>query len=156
MTGAVILLAWLLVQQPTAGEQLLEAGQLDRAREAFERALKLDPGQFAALSGLGFIHYSQGRFAEARGYLERAVLARPSSFQARFLLGATLVQLNDSRAAIRELRAANRLNPAHADARKLLGVKELQTVVVRGRAKRDEAGNVIVLADGLHVRSERP
>ncbi len=39
------------------------------------------------------------------------------------------------------------------DARKLLGLKELQTVVVRGRAKRDEAGNVTVLADGIFVRN---
>jgi hypothetical protein len=39
------------------------------------------------------------------------------------------------------------------DARKLLGLKELQTVVVRGRAKRDEAGNVTVLADGVFVRN---
>ncbi len=37
------------------------------------------------------------------------------------------------------------------DARQLLGVKELQTVVVRGRAKRD-GDNLTVLADGVHVR----
>jgi len=118
-----ILLASLLVQQPASGEQLLEAGQLDRAREAFARALKLDPGQFSALSGMGFIHYSQGRFTEARTYLEKAVRSRPNSFQARFLLGAALVQLNDPKGAIRELRAANKLNPAHADARKLLAAE---------------------------------
>lgn len=39
------------------------------------------------------------------------------------------------------------------DARQLLGVKELQTVVVHGRAKRDEAGNLTVLADGVFVRN---
>jgi hypothetical protein len=39
------------------------------------------------------------------------------------------------------------------DAKTLLGVKELQTVVVRGRAKRDEAGNLTVLADGVFVRN---
>jgi hypothetical protein len=39
-----------------------------------------------------------------------------------------------------------------ADARQLLGVKELQTVVVRGQAKRDENGNLTVLATGLYVR----
>lgn len=39
------------------------------------------------------------------------------------------------------------------DARQLLGLKELQTVVVRGRAKRDEAGNLTVLADGIFVRN---
>jgi hypothetical protein len=38
------------------------------------------------------------------------------------------------------------------DARKLLGLKEGQTVVVRGRAKRDAKGNLTVLADGLFVR----
>lgn len=38
------------------------------------------------------------------------------------------------------------------DARELLGVKELQTVVVRGKAVRDEAGNLTVLASGVYVR----
>jgi hypothetical protein len=40
------------------------------------------------------------------------------------------------------------------DARQYLGVKELQTVVVTGRAKRDEAGNLTVLASGIHVRPD--
>jgi hypothetical protein len=38
------------------------------------------------------------------------------------------------------------------DARELLGLSELQTVVVRGKAKRDETGNLTVLADGIYVR----
>lgn len=42
--------------------------------------------------------------------------------------------------------------PVAADARALLGVKELQTVVVRGTAKRDSAGNLTVLATGVFVR----
>ena len=39
-----------------------------------------------------------------------------------------------------------------ADARDLLQVKELQTVVVRGTARRDDAGNLAVLAGGVYVR----
>lgn len=38
------------------------------------------------------------------------------------------------------------------DARELLGVKELQTIVVHGKAKRDEANNLTVLAESLFVR----
>ena len=38
------------------------------------------------------------------------------------------------------------------DARKLLGVDALATVVVRGTAKRDEAGNLTVLADGVYLK----
>ncbi len=37
------------------------------------------------------------------------------------------------------------------DARQLLGVKELSTVVVVGKASRDESGNLTVLADKVHV-----
>ena len=39
-----------------------------------------------------------------------------------------------------------------ADAKNLLNVKELVTVVVRGKAKRDEKGNLTVLANGVFVR----
>lgn len=38
------------------------------------------------------------------------------------------------------------------DARELLGVKELQTLVVKGKAKRDDAGNLVILAEGIFVR----
>jgi hypothetical protein len=39
-----------------------------------------------------------------------------------------------------------------SDARNLLGVKELQTVVVQGIAKKDEAGNLTLMADSVFVR----
>jgi hypothetical protein len=41
------------------------------------------------------------------------------------------------------------------DPRELLGVKELQTVVVRGKAKRDKSGNVSVLATNIHIRDDK-
>jgi len=40
------------------------------------------------------------------------------------------------------------------DARGLLNVKELSTVVVKGKAKRDESGNLTVLARGVFVRTK--
>jgi len=38
------------------------------------------------------------------------------------------------------------------DARKIFDLKELQTVIVKGKAKRDDAGNLTVLADGMFIR----
>ena len=38
------------------------------------------------------------------------------------------------------------------DARELLGVENFQTVVVRGVAARDKAGNLSVIADGIYIR----
>jgi len=39
-----------------------------------------------------------------------------------------------------------------ADARRLFGVKELQTVIVRGTASKDKQGNLVVLASGLYIK----
>ena len=36
-----------------------------------------------------------------------------------------------------------------ADARNLFGLKELQTVVVKGIARRDDVGNLTIIADGI-------
>lgn len=41
-----------------------------------------------------------------------------------------------------------------ADAKQLLDVRELSTVVVQGKAKRDDAGNLIVLATGVFVKKK--
>jgi len=41
-----------------------------------------------------------------------------------------------------------------ANAKELLGVKELSTIVVKGEAKRDESGNLTILASGVFVKQE--
>jgi hypothetical protein len=41
-----------------------------------------------------------------------------------------------------------------ADARELLGVKELDTVVVQGKAKRDKSGNVSIVASKIYVKND--
>ncbi len=71
----------------------------------------------------GYQYFARGEFGEARKHLERAVAAQPKSFEARFLLGAALVELGDPAAAIVQLRQAHLLNPEHADARKLLAAQ---------------------------------
>jgi hypothetical protein len=42
--------------------------------------------------------------------------------------------------------------PVAADARQLFEVSEQDTVVVRGRAQRDDGGNLTIIADGIYVR----
>ncbi len=38
------------------------------------------------------------------------------------------------------------------DARQLLGLKELQTVMIRGKAQQDDSGNLTVLATSVYVK----
>lgn len=58
--------------------------------------------------------------------------------------------LKDSTALVKVVDDSG--NTVKSDARALLAVKELDTVVVRGKAQRDEAGNLTILANGVHVR----
>ena len=59
-------------------------------------------------------------------------------------------QLKSSTALVKLVDADGQV--VKSDARGLLHLKELQTVVVRGQAQRDDAGNLTVLATGVHVR----
>lgn len=45
-------------------------------------------------------------------------------------------------------------SPVKADTKQLLDVKELSTVVIKGKAQRDNAGNLTVLADGVYVKKK--
>jgi len=47
----------------------------------------------------------------------------------------------------------SRGKPVATDARELLGIQGLSTVVVRGDAERDEQGNLTVLAEKVYVKS---
>jgi hypothetical protein len=46
-------------------------------------------------------------------------------------------------------------NTIKQDPRELLNLKELQTVVVKGKARRDQEGNVTILASRLHLRPDQ-
>jgi tetratricopeptide (TPR) repeat protein len=77
---------------PTAelldAEVALRLGELDEAREVFERRLLEDPDDPAALAGLGTLALRDSRLAEAVDFLERALAIR----QHRFLDDVTAVE----------------------------------------------------------------
>lgn len=58
-------------------------------------------------------------------------------------------QVKDNIASVRVVDAAGK--PVSQGAKDLLGVKELDTVIVRGKAQRDDAGNLVVLADKVYI-----
>ena len=59
-------------------------------------------------------------------------------------------ELADATTMVKVVDAHSRVLPV--DARKLLGLKGLEMVVVKGRAQRDQSGNLSVLASGIYVR----
>jgi hypothetical protein len=61
-------------------------------------------------------------------------------------------KLPKSKALIKVVDADGKI--VRVDSKKLLGVKELSTVAVRGKARRDKAGNLTILATGVFVQSK--
>ena len=92
-------------------QKLAEQNQFGEAERLWKTALAADAKFFPALFNLGYFYYSQGRYAEAVTFLERAAERNLQDFNSRYLLGASLSKLNRTDAALRAWRAAQILKP---------------------------------------------
>ncbi|MBI3092368.1 MAG: tetratricopeptide repeat protein [Candidatus Tectomicrobia bacterium] len=107
-----------------AAEALRAAGEAERAgapaaaREAYETALRHDPGYAEAHMGLGCCRLRTGGLESAIEALTAAEQAAPGSTlaaEALFLRGVALVHLERRREGRESLEAAHRLLPVQAD-----------------------------------------
>ena len=89
---------------------------LEKAAEAYCRALELAPGWVEAHINLGTTLYQLGHMEESKHTFAAAVALEPNNALSRFNLGCVLDQLGDSHGAIEHLRRAVELAPHLADA----------------------------------------
>ncbi len=94
----------------------LEAAATAEAREAYERALVLDPDHADAHVNLGRLLHEEGYPVEAEAHYRRALEARPEDPTAAFNLGVALEDLRRPAEAIALYERAAELDPFHADA----------------------------------------
>jgi len=130
--AAIETLEALLAAKPDHGQALVVLGEArlvardpERAREAFDRALRLRGGDLAALVGLGLALVMLGRPEAALQPLGRAVNEaggdRAILAAAYRALGMAWRRLGDLDKAVRELRKAVTEDSADKDARAALG-----------------------------------
>ncbi|BDG71927.1 cellulose biosynthesis protein BcsC [Roseomonas fluvialis] len=116
------------------GFDRLQANRLPDAARAFEAAIAANPNDADALGGLGVVRLREGRAAEARDLLQRAVAADPSraanwrqalegaTYSLELAEGRTLLRRGDVEAADTVLRRAVARDAAdRTDAEALLG-----------------------------------
>ncbi len=94
----------------------LEAAAPEEAREAYRRALDLDPAHADALVNLGRLVHEGGEAAAAEGLYRRALGVRPEDATAAFNLGVALEDLGRRREALEAYERAVALDPQNADA----------------------------------------
>ena len=89
-----------------------EAEAYPRAKAAAQRAIELDPSLAQAHSAMGYISfYADWDFDRGLHHFDEAARLDPRSAQARYQYGMALFHAGDSATALRELEAAQRLDP---------------------------------------------
>ena len=89
---------------------------LEKAAEAYRRALELAPDWVEAHINLGTTLYQLQRMEESKSVFEAAAALAPNNALVHFNLGCTLDQLGDTSGAIEHLQRAVLLAPHLADA----------------------------------------
>lgn len=85
------------------GHRCRAAGDLDGARQAFQLAAQLEPGDDAIWAELGRVIADQGNPEVALAYLDRAVKLNPRNHHALCVYGAVLSVVGRNRQAIKAL-----------------------------------------------------
>ncbi len=109
--------------QATAYELYLEGCRLDedeatyeRAEEAYERAIALDPSLSNALTNLGNLCYRRGLVERAEGYYRRALVVDADQPEAHYNLGFLQLERGEPARAAECFERAIERDPSFADA----------------------------------------
>lgn len=98
------------------GTALADAGDLAAARDAFGRALALDPANPRALENLGIVALRERKAGEAREAFRKALEVNPRLPGSLNGLGAAEMELGNPEAALAAWRAALSVNPGDLQA----------------------------------------
>jgi tetratricopeptide (TPR) repeat protein len=97
---------WLLL-----GEVEVRRGRLPGARDAFRRAAESDPGNDRALAALGLLAARMEDLTSAREYLDKALQANGTLFEARVVRGQIALAHGQPAAAIAHFQRALQVRP---------------------------------------------
>jgi Tfp pilus assembly protein PilF len=110
-----------LSQWLEAGRQYQQAGDFQRAEQAFRQALEADPAQAEAWHRLGQVCQRLGKAADALASYREALRLEPDRAATHNSLGILMVQRRDLAAAVASFRRAVEIRPDFAKAHNNLG-----------------------------------
>jgi tetratricopeptide (TPR) repeat protein len=129
-------------------------GKHDLAREAFERAIRLDPKHERAWLGLASAWIALGKPPEAEDTYRRLLREVPDSVEGRFLLAERMLERDADGDAEPQLRKVLELDPDHIDARLYLARSmrkrgRVDEAVLETRQAFDRTGGDLTVAEEL-------
>ena len=76
-------------------------GQVARAEQNLQQALRFDPANAAALGALAQLRFDQGQYLDARAFMQRRLVAAPANRDALLLAARIEDRMGDAAAAAR-------------------------------------------------------
>ncbi|GAB6179214.1 hypothetical protein JCM14036_05330 [Desulfotomaculum defluvii] len=77
-----------------------QAGQLDKASEAYQKVVKIDPKDISARQNLALLYYTQGKLDAAEQELKNALAVKPDDGDLNFQYAKLLAEKKDYQTAI--------------------------------------------------------
>jgi len=97
------------------GRTCLDELRLDKARDAFERVLEIDPDHQDAQLGIAKVHFMEGDPSGAAVRIERVLQADPGDIAAHLLLSRVLLSEGDRTRAVEHFDKAAQLDATMSD-----------------------------------------
>lgn len=132
-------------------QALNDLGRSDEALARVSVALRIAPGRGDALHEKGVALFDLSRFNEARAVLQKALAIQHNDAYTHQMLGLTLEQLGDARAAEAELARAHELAPGELTDPVVIPVAEFQKEVDAVLASLPPARRVRVRAIKIEI-----
>ena len=104
------------------GDDYFDAGQYQKAIDAYQQAVKLQAYYPEAYLNLGEAYFNLGRYDEAVAADKQAILLKPDWAAAYHALGNSYLKLDRSAEALDALKQALSLDPKDSEARNALSV----------------------------------
>lgn len=82
------------------GNAYVDLDEIDKAKEAYQTALRHDPTQFRAVTGLGILHRQEGEYDEAMKAYQRAIELEPEYAQAYSSMAVIAILMHDDQQAV--------------------------------------------------------
>ncbi len=120
-------------QHNREGAKLVEQGEMEKALEAFQKAVRLDSNDAVALLNLAYTYDRQGRTEEAIAEYQRAIGLSPSNLLAYNNLGVLYDKMGQYDKAIGEFQRALEIDPTDANALKNLENAKKSKAVIEER-----------------------
>ncbi|MBF0194977.1 MAG: tetratricopeptide repeat protein, partial [Magnetococcales bacterium] len=93
-----------------------QSGRIDNAIKCYQKSLKYNPENSAAISNMGVALQTKGDFKQAIAYYQKALSINPNDAESNSNLGVALQELNQLDNAINSYKKAIAINPNFDDA----------------------------------------